>query len=438
MPLRWGIAILLTAVGVVLSQQTPEASDPETALERARGRLLTDLERLPRYTCVETITRRYYDPQSEGSCPALMAAHEKRKSESRLRGWDRLRLEVAIVDGDNVYSWVGAPRFESGTLEQLAGRGPLSSGDFGPFLHSIFSGASVTFEGQQLAGKRRLLAYSYDMPVERSRYLVQTDNGWTATAYRGVFVIDPETTDIVSLTVSTTELPKSNPDCQAINEVQYGRIQIHDRLVLVPRETRLVTIDRTGSETHSTTEYASCREYASTSRILFDASPASLVTNAAAPPDSPPATFPAGLHFRGRIITPIDSDTAAAGDPIEIVLRSPIRDKNNVELAAAGTRLHGRLVGLEFHAGSLDYVRISIQFESIELKGKPVTLHAVPDSSQAIGISVFRAPVSVSRDDISTSTTVLLFRKARLRLEKFDWGWTTLAAPLDGDNAGAH
>jgi hypothetical protein len=250
-------------------------------------------------------------------------------------------------------------------------------------------------------------------------------------------VIDPETTDIVSLTVRTTERPKGNPDCQAINEVHFGRIQIHDRLVLVPRETSLVTIGRTGSETHSTTEYASCREYASTSGILFDASPAS-VTNAAAPAETPPATFPAGLHFRGSIITPIDSDTAAAGDPIEVVLRSPIRDKNNVELAPVGTHLHGRLVGLELRAGSLDYVRISIQFESIELKGKSVALDAGPDSSQTIGVSALRAPVSVSLNDISTSTTVLVFRKARLRLEKFDWGWTTLAAPPDGDNAVAH
>jgi hypothetical protein len=59
---------------------------------------------------------------------------------------------------------------------------------------------------------------------------------------------------------------------------------------------------------------------------------------------------------------------------VEAVLRSPIRDKNNAELAPAGARLHARLVGMEQHSGF--YFRISLQFESIELKGVAVPLRA--------------------------------------------------------------
>jgi hypothetical protein len=432
--------ILMVIAASVLAVAAQSPDDAESALRRTRERLLADLERLPRYTCVQTITRRYYRPQSEGSCSELMAAREKRKSKPGLRGWDRLRLEVAIVDGDNVYSWVGAPRFESGTLEQLAGRGPLNSGDFGPFLHSIFNGASVTFKGQEPAGKRRLLAYSYEMRAERSKYMVKTDAGWTATAYNGVFVLDPEANDIVSLTVRTAELPQSNPDCQAISEVEYGRTQIHDRMVLIPRETRLVTIDRQGSETQSLTVYASCREYASKTRMLFDAPPTAGARAGAVPPPLPaPTPMPSGLHFRGRIVTPIDSDTAAAGDPIEAVLRSPIRDKN-VELAPAGARLHGRLVGMEQRTMPLDSFRISIQFESIELKGRAVPLRAAPESSTIIGVSVFRTPVWVLPGDASPDVTAIVFRKAHLLLEKFDWSWTTLASSggEKQDSSGAH
>lgn len=41
-----------------------------------------------------------------------------------LRSWDRVRLEVAILEGKNVYSWVGAPRFGGHSWSNLpkAGR----------------------------------------------------------------------------------------------------------------------------------------------------------------------------------------------------------------------------------------------------------------------------------------------------------------------------
>jgi hypothetical protein len=422
----WTIALVVIAAPVVLGRQMRDAPDAEEVLRRVRGRLLADLERLPRYTCVQTITRRYYRPRSESaSCSALMTAHEKQKDKLKLRGWDRLRLEVAIVEGDNVFSWVGAPRFKSGALEQLGGRGPLGSGDFGPFLHSILSRASVTFKGEMPAGNRRLLAYSYDMPVANSSYMVRTDLGWTATAYSGVFVIDPEAEDIVSLTVRTAELPESNPDCQAISEVDYGRTEIHDGKILIPRETRLTTLARNGSEVHTVTEYASCREYAAKSRILGAAR--GVETTPSTAPPAPVTPFPAGLHFHARIVTLIDSDRAAAGDPVEAVLRSPIRDKNHAELAPAGARLHARLVGMEQQSGF--YFRISLQFESIELKGVAVPLRATADRSTRIDMSALTAPVFVSSEASTEDVTNMTFREQHLRLEKFDWSWTTLAAP---------
>ena len=130
----------------------------------------------------------------------------------------------------------------------------------------------------------------------------------------------------------------------------------------------------------------------------------------------------------------IDSETAAAGDPIEVVLRSPIRGKNNVPLAPAGARLHARLVGLEHR---FDAFRVSLQFESIDLKSGSVPLRAMPDTSTAVGVSVFSLPVIVSSDLLSPSVTRLFVRKQRLRLERFEWGWITLA-PGDDNGADPH
>src|SRR5262249_7951855 len=136
----------------------------------------------------------------------------------------------------------------------------------------------------------------------------------------------------------------SPASCQATNEIAYARTSIHDRLVLIPREARLDGINVSGAESVSQTVFTNCREYASTTRLFFPppqrvAGPP-VMTQAAA---QSPAPLPAGLLFDARIMTLIDSDTSAAGDPIEAVLRSPIHGKNRAVVAAAGARIHGRL-----------------------------------------------------------------------------------------------
>ncbi len=413
--------------------------DPATTLQATRERLLADLARLPRYTCVQTITRRYYGPQfrvRQPSCADLITAHEKHTLELPPQGWDRLRLEVAIADGKNVYSWVGAPRFEESFLEKLAGRRPLWSGDFGTFLNSIFRRATVNFQKEEVVNGRRLLKYSYDMPIDGSGYQVKTSEGWSSTAYSGTFLLDPGAADIVNVTVRTAELPDGNPACQAISEVDYARTPIHDRMVLIPNETRLRMINREGSETLNRTAYANCREYASTSRLLFDA-PQSNTGTAVTPPSQlpPPNPLPAGLHFDCRIVTPIDSDTAAAGDPVEAILRSPIRNKKNAVLAPAGARLHGRLLEIEQRSGPITSFQIMVQFETIELNGRTVPFSAAPEPSpwpRGFLARNYPGPIAVPPEDPSAEIGTFIIRQEHLRLQQFDWRWTTLSPDSNG------
>jgi hypothetical protein len=423
--LRHGCCLALTVVAACAVASGQQFSDADSALQRTRERLLADLERMPHYTCVQTITRQYYIAKSKSaSCAALMADHGKNSDRLKLRAWDRLRLEVAIVDGNNVYSWVRSPRFEGDTLGQLAAHGPLSSGDFGPYLYLLFKSADISFKGEDLTGKRRLLAYSYDVPLDRSSYKVRTkDGGLPVTAYGGAFLLDPVAADIVSLTVETAELPWGTPDCQYITEVDYGRTQIHDRVVLIPQQTSLVTIGRDGGEVHSRTTYASCREYASQSRILPESTSAPAVTLA----PLTPAPVPAGLHFRARIITPIDSDTSAAGDPIEAVLLSPIL-ANDYEWAPAKARLHGHLLALEQRMSNQKSFRVSAQFESIDVNGVSVPLRAAPDLSPGMRTAggIYRTEISVFSNNPARENSGFISRKEHLHLENFDWNWTTL------------
>src|SRR5262249_56781440 len=96
------------------------------------------------------------------------------------------------------------------------------------------------------------------------------DRGWMVTGYGGAFELDPLASDIVAMSVRTDDLPENKAVCQARSEIDYARVAIHDRAILIPRETRLRMIGPDGSETLSTTEYSNCREYSSNSRLFFD------------------------------------------------------------------------------------------------------------------------------------------------------------------------
>lgn len=416
---------------LALSGQGQQAADPADSLLQARERLLPELARMPRYTCVQTITRKYYaapSHQHNDDCGAIAAARESRKRELRLQGWDRLRLEIATVRGGSIFSWVGASRFDERDIKAFAGRGPLGSGDFAAFLDAALHHGIIQFKREEQAEGRRVLEYSYDMPLGRSSYRVNTEQGWRLIPFQGEFVLDPEATDIVRLTVRTAELPESSTACQATSEVEYGRTQIHDRMILIPREARLRIVHRDSSETLNSTLYTACREYASNSRMLLQAPK----EPAGSPPSIAPVTssvsLPAGLHFYARIVTAIDSDTAAAGDPIEAILRSPMRDKQSHVIAPVGARLHGHLMLLERQFEPTDYFKIGVQLESVDVGGKEIPLAALSYPIRA------RTPVDgmlfgliVPPDDPSAGIATFLFRSEHLRLKQLDADWITVS-----------
>jgi len=423
---------IIAALSVLFSVTTclAQQADPALALQSARERLLEELKSLPRYTCVQTINRQYFrtSRKKQSSCSALISEHAARTRELPLEGWDRLRLDVAIIEGKPVYAWPGASGFEPGAFEKLAGRGPLGSGDFGSFIGEIFGRGIVSFQREEAAGGRRLLVYSYRMTPDRSKYGVASEKGWTIVAYSGSFTLDPERHDITNLTVTTDELPDGNPACQAVSEIDFTRTSIHNHELLIPRETRLRTILRSGSEALSRTTYASCRQYGGKTRILTE-DPDSPVTPGA--PDlrraPAPDLLPPGLRFDVRITTPIDSETSAAGDPVEAVLRAPLRDAKKKVLAPAGARLHGRLHRVEMNGSRRDdFFQIAVQFESIEIDGKNVPLRATTYRTQYPPGRNRARLVDGVEDDLVDGFGTLIFYGKQLHLKQYDAEWISL------------
>ena len=105
---------------------------PGDLYQRARQGVLDAAARLPNYTCVQTITRRVYGTSSQKKrvpkCDELVRDREIMSHNLPLLLWDRLRVDVAIVEKHEVYSWVGAARFDENDLRQLIGARNTSTG----------------------------------------------------------------------------------------------------------------------------------------------------------------------------------------------------------------------------------------------------------------------------------------------------------------------
>jgi hypothetical protein len=273
---RWLACRVLILAAASASAQTAKAPvAPVELYRRVSARLLDDWRRMPHYTCLQDISRRYYrsDLKEAPSCQAIFTKRAERKHALPLMISDHLELEVALADRREVHSWPGESFVsEEATIHTLVGNGAFGGGDFAAFIGAIFGGsAKVIYEGERIIERRPLYAYSFQVSKDASRYEVEGSAGPVITAYDGSFLLDPKSEDLVHLTVRTAELPSSTRSCQATNEIEYGRSEIHGMQVLIPRKTDLRVILQSGDEAVTTTTYSSCRQFGSKSRLLLDA-----------------------------------------------------------------------------------------------------------------------------------------------------------------------
>src|SRR5207302_1166574 len=90
----------------------------------------------------------------------------------------------------------------------------------------------------------------------------------------------------------------------------------------------------------------------------------------------PPFDLPAGQAFKTAFTQDIDTATAAAGDPVELRLTTPVRDSSKKVLVPEGAAVAGRILRIAHEYGRLSAVTLVITLESIhamqDRKVKPV------------------------------------------------------------------
>jgi len=349
--------------------------DPDSVLERARVRLREAARSLDQYVCIETVNRSYYQravprdtpPAGQPACSQTAAP----SGSGQLEATDRVRLEVTVSHGSELHSWPGATRFDSRDVDELIRDGPVSTGAFGGYLSSVFDHPGVTFHyiGERSSDGKTLFEYGYSVPLAASHFAVKTDAAWSNTAYEGEFRIDPQSLELERLTIRTHEVPSNAAFCDASATLNYQRVHIGNNDVLLPRQSQLEIVLNSGKETRNVTTFTSCREYQAESEISFDGA-AATETAAAQSGGRGRVVLPIGLTVTLALTTPIDTETAAAGDAVAAsVVKAVRRPGSAEELVPAGAVVKGRIRRVEHHLFPKPYFLIALAFNRVEVQG---------------------------------------------------------------------
>ena len=267
---------------------------PETVLlDRIRARAAENLRALANYTCTENIDRSWREREFD-----------------KFKLVDKLRMEVALVDGRELFALLGAGKFEKSKIPQIGHAGAIGNGSFAMHAEFIFQTPwpSFTYVGETVLNGQRAVRYDYRVPLLLSNYAIKTDLWWTRidpasgterlekyppdqalVGYRGSIWVDANTLDLIRLEVHTDDIPRILKVTAASESIEYRRVSMRGADFLLPEFSELA-MRGAGSETLNRTEFSACRPYTVESALRFNAPtpPPIVIEVAPVTKDAPP------------------------------------------------------------------------------------------------------------------------------------------------------
>lgn len=351
MPKKAQILLLLPVAGLLRAQQPiPAGLPPASAqLARIRAHMADVLRHEPNYTCVETMER----TRRTG------ATHQFDMQ-------DTLRLEVALVEGKEMFAWPGSKKFESDDLRNLITTGAYGNGNFALFARAVFLTSAPTFiyRGEDPIQGRNLLRYDFRVTRLSSGYQIRVAEREAIVPYHGSFWADPKTLDAARLEVFADDIPADLGLSYSSDRIDYARAHIGEEDFLLPSESELQMRLPSGEENRNFMRFSSCRQYTGESVLRFDD-----VTGAADASQKTPdeeIVLPGGLEVRVALVDDINLASAAAGDEVHASLTNDLKQKSKT-LAAKGAMVLGRITRLERYSNQ---TVVGITFSDLYGDGK--------------------------------------------------------------------
>jgi len=356
--------------------------DSVALLSQARLQIIENIKKLPKYTCLQRVSRSRFEaipPVRVIGCGYLEDLSSTNIQARMMLTWtDRFKLDVTVSEGAEIFSWPGDQRFQSEDVDKIAGGGMVGTGDFGPFLMSIFGeGASqCDYFGLEQDHGRALAVYGYHVPTSASHYQIRVGprpKDMATMAYDGKFWIDLQNAELSRMTIEVSNPPLQPQTCRIETTISYRRARIGDSDFLLPQLTNLKLFDDEFQQYENRIEYASCRQFQSESVFRTDEDTPAGVSEVR----RPPVAIPEGITFKIKLQTKIDSQSSFAGDAIEGRL------VNGIGVGVpAGSIVHGRIVRFEHQYQPSSYFALGLKFHSVEVNGSevPLTLKALDRS----------------------------------------------------------
>lgn len=359
---------------------------PERAqLVQIRERMNQNQERIPNYTCLETITRSRRPPHS--------IAISRNGSPGRFLKQDIVRLEVAAVDGNEFYASPGAHNFTETDISLFITGGMIGNGLFALFAQDIFNSHIATYEfaGETTLGGHRLLRYNFQVPLLLSHYHIKC-MGIAQVGYHGVIWADPKTFDAVRVEIQADDIPLGIGVVTDTVRIDYATVRIGAADVLLPQSAEMTMLIYNDWEDRNNIAFTHCREYGVSSAISFEA-PSVEPSSAPAPPRE--IEVPPGLTLTTRLETALDSIVARPGDLVRGRVEMDVKHKGAV-LIPKDTIVTGRIRNIDRYTAPSHYYLIALEFYRFEFPRGPVRFFAeveriLAPAGERVGLSMVRS-----------------------------------------------
>jgi hypothetical protein len=290
---------------------------------------------------------------------------------------DRLRLDVAVSEGKEIFSWHGENRFVSGGISSVIDNGPRTSGQFVGFLRNIFlaPGVQFKFTGASQQNGKPVYIFDYLVQVLRSNYYLEGRQGGSIIPFHGSFSADAATFELVHLSIIADQVPPASGICSAETDLDYQLVNIGNQQSLLPSAFVLKMASEGDLYTVNRNEYTQCREFRGESTLHFTVVDPATPAIAHHIVDEP---LPAGLTLKASLDAPIDDKNSYIGDAVRATLEEPLAAPDK-KLIPKGATLHGVISKMERHSGNgLAYWLVSVKFERLNAGEDSYLLNAWP------------------------------------------------------------
>jgi hypothetical protein len=323
------------------------------------------LSRLPRYTCLETISRG-------------QASKKGRKAHKQ----DVIRLDIGVGGGEEIYSWPGDPTFSSKNLFQLVGTGILADGLFRTFAANVFidNGAVVKAAGEGIIEGKKAFRFTYSVPSLQGRWELNWNGAQGLLGEQGAFWVDQSDLSLLRLEIEAVDIPINLPVESLTITIRYRLLASGEANALIPETAAMEVVERNGIIHNEEIAFSHCRVFGTEATFSSNSATTDDLKTAISRYEAKREVLPAGLIFPVSLETPIYATTTSVGDRISASLKAPVKLSTDQTIPKAA-QLTGRV--REFHVmhDPSDVTVVGLELDAITWLG-----HSAPFFADVVSI----------------------------------------------------